>query len=91
MYSQIHIDERKTETTYELAVLADEYAVTHRRSKGKPNFGTQTPNKGKCISYEKGQNIQLFQARPIIAQENKSMTCQKTGAQYRKMLDLSEQ
>lgn len=34
---KIHIDERKTETAYKLAILADKYTVTHKRSKGKTN------------------------------------------------------
>lgn len=48
-----------TETTYKLALLADEYAVTHRKSRGKPNLGTQSPNKWKNIHYEKGGKVKL--------------------------------
>lgn len=44
---KVHIDERKTETAYELAVLADEYVVAHRKNRGKPNLTTETCNKLK--------------------------------------------
>lgn len=40
----VHIDEKNV-TAYELAILADEYIVNPRRSKGKSNVGIQTPSR----------------------------------------------
>lgn len=58
--------ERKTEHACDLAVIANEYNIDHRRSKGKPNVGIQTPSKVKHVSYEKSGNTQSDRDRLTI-------------------------
>lgn len=73
-------------TTYKLAVLADEYDETHRRSQTKPRYPhkleTQTPSRLRDMNYEKGRsnhpqsrNLQVTNNRPINRREIKPMVC----------------
>ena len=38
---RVHLSERKTDVNYEMAALADEYTLTHRKTKEKLFMGSQ--------------------------------------------------
>ena len=38
---RVHLSERKTDVSYEMAALADEYTLTHRKTKKKTYTGSQ--------------------------------------------------
>ena len=38
---RVHLSERKTDVSYEMAALADEYTLTHRKTKEKTYTGSQ--------------------------------------------------
>ena len=44
---RVHLSERKTDVTYEMAALADEYILTHRKTKEKPYTGSKVKFKAE--------------------------------------------
>ena len=44
---RIHLSERKTDVNYEMAALADKYALTHRKTKEKMYTGSRVKFKSE--------------------------------------------
>ena len=72
---RVHLSERKTDVTYEMAALADEYILTHRKTKEKPYTGSKVKFKAE-LSPEgrpKEENIRTFQS------SSRTVVCFKCG------------
>ena len=75
---RVHLSERKTDVTYEMAALADEYILTHRKTKEKPYTGNRVKFKAE-LSPEgrpKEENRRTFQSssRTVVCYK-----CRKAG------------
>ena len=72
---RVHLSERKTDVTYEMAALADEYILTHRKTKEKPYTGNRVKFKAE-LSPEgrpKEGNRRTFQS------SSRTVVCYKCG------------
>ena len=72
---RVHLSERKTDVTYEMAALADEYILTHRKTKEKPYTGSKVKFKAE-LSPEgrpKEGNRRTFQS------SSRTVVCYKCG------------
>ena len=72
---RVHLSERKTDVTYEMAALADEYILTHRKTKEKPYTGSKVKFKAE-LSPEgrpKEENRRTFQS------SSRKVVCYKCG------------
>ena len=72
---RVHLSERKTDVTYEMAALADEYILTHRKTKEKNFTGNRVKLKAE-LSPEgrpKEENRRTFQS------SGRTMVCYKCG------------
>ena len=68
---RVHLSERKTDVTYEMAALADEYILTHRKTKEKPYTGSRV--KFKAELRPKEENRRTFQS------SSRTVVCYKCG------------
>ena len=68
---RVHLSERKTDVTYEMAALVDEYILTHRKTKGKPYTGSKV--KFKAELRPKEENRRTFQS------SSRTVVCYKCG------------
>ena len=68
---RVHLNERKTDVTYEMAALADEYILTHRKTKEKPYTGSKV--KFKAELRPKEENRRTFQS------SSRTVVCFKCG------------
>ena len=68
---RVHLGERKTDVTYEMAALADEYILTHRKTKEKPYTGSKV--KFKAELRPKEENRRTFQS------SSRKVVCYKCG------------
>ena len=68
---RVHLSERKTDVTYEMAALADEYILTHRKTKEKPYTGSKV--KFKAELRPKEENRRTFQS------SSRTVICYKCG------------
>ena len=72
---RVHLSERKMDVTYEMAALADEYILTHRKTKEKPYTGSKVKFKAE-LSPEgrpKEGNRRTFQS------SSRTVVCYKCG------------
>ena len=72
---RVHLSERKTDVTYEMAALADEYILTHRKTKEKTFTGNRVRFKAE-LSPEGGpkeENRRTFQS------SSRTVVCYKCG------------
>ena len=72
---RVHLSERKTDVTYEMAALADEYILTHRKTKEKTFTGNRVKFKAE-LSPEgrpKEENRRTFQS------SSRTVVCFKCG------------
>ena len=72
---RVHLSERKTDVTYDMAALADEYILTHRKTKEKTFTGNRVKFKAE-LSPEgrpKEENRRTFQS------SSKTVVCYKCG------------
>ena len=72
---RVHLSERKTDVTYEMAALADECILTHRKTKEKPYTGSKVKFKAE-LSPEgrpKEENRRTFQS------SSRTVVCFKCG------------
>ena len=72
---RVHLSERKTDVTYEMAALADEYILTHRKTKEKTFTGSKVKFKAE-LSPEgrpKEENRRTFQS------SSRTVVCYKCG------------
>ena len=72
---RVHLSERKTDVIYEMAALADEYILTHRKTKEKPYTGNRVKFKAE-LSPEgrpKEENRRTFQS------SSRTVVCYKCG------------
>ena len=72
---RVHLSERKTDVTYEMAALADEYILAHRKTKEKPYTGSRVKFKAE-LSPEgrpKEGNRRTFQS------SSRTVVCYKCG------------
>ena len=68
---KVHLSERKTDVTYEMAALADEYILTHRKTKEKTFTGNRV--KFKAELRPKEENRRTFQS------SSRTVVCYKCG------------
>ena len=68
---RVHLSERKTNVTYEMAALADEYILTHRKTKEKTFTGNRV--KFKAELRPKEENRRTFQS------SSRTVVCFKCG------------
>ena len=68
---RVHLSERKTDVTYEMAALADEYILTHRKTKEKTFTGNRV--KFKAELRPKEENRRTFQS------SSRTVVCFKCG------------
>ena len=68
---RVHLSERKTDVTYEMAALADEYILTHRKTKEKTFTGNRV--KFKAELRPKEENRRTFQS------SSRTVVCYKCG------------
>ena len=68
---RVHLSERKTDVTYEMAALADEYILTHRKIKEKTFTGSRV--KFKAELRPKEENRRTFQS------SSRTVVCFKCG------------
>ena len=68
---RVHLSERKTDVTYEMAALADEYILTHRKTKEKTFTGNRV--KFKAELRPKEENRRTFQS------SSRKVVCYKCG------------
>ena len=68
---RVHLSERKTDVTYEMAALADEYILTHRKTKKKTFTGNRV--KFKAELRPKEENRRTFQS------SSRTVICYKCG------------
>ena len=68
---RVHLSERKTDVTYEIAALADEYILTHRKTKEKTFTGNRV--KFKAELRPKEENRRTFQS------SSRTVVCYKCG------------
>ena len=68
---RVHLSERRTGVTYEMAALADEYILTHRKTKEKPY--TRSKVKFKAELRPKEENRRTFQS------SSRTVVCFKCG------------
>ena len=68
---RVHLSERKTDVTYEMAALADEYILTHRKTKEKTFTGNRV--KFKAELRPKEENRRTFQS------SSRTVVCYKWG------------
>ena len=68
---RVHLSERKTDMTYEMAALADEYILTHRKTKEKTFTGNRV--KFKAELRPKEENRRTFQS------SSRTVVCFKCG------------
>ena len=72
---RVHLSERKTDMNYEMAALADEYILTHRKTKEKTSTGSRVKFKAE-LSPEgrpKEENRRTFQS------SSRTVVCYKCG------------
>ena len=72
---RVHLSEKKTDVTYEMAALADEYILTHRKTKEKTFTGNRVKFKAE-LSPEgrpKEENRRTFQS------SSRTVVCYKCG------------
>ena len=72
---RVHLSERKTDVNYEMAALADEYTITHRKTKEKTCTGSRVKFKAE-LSPEgrpKEENRRTFQS------SSRTVVCYKCG------------
>ena len=72
---RVHLSERRTDVTYEMAALADEYILTHRKTKEKTFTGNRVKFKAE-LSPEgrpKEENRRTFQS------SSRTVVCYKCG------------
>ena len=72
---RIHLNERKTDVNYEMAALADEYVLTHRKTKEKPYTGSRVKFKAELSpeGIPKEENRRTFQS------SSRTVVCYKCG------------
>ena len=72
---RVHLSERKTDVNYEMAALADEYTLTHRKTKEKTYTGSRVKFKAELSPEErpKEENRRTFQS------SSKTVVCYKCG------------
>ena len=68
---RVHLSERKTDVTYEMAALADEYILTHRKTKEKTFTGNRVKFKADLRPQE--ENRRTFQS------SSRTVVCYKCG------------
>ena len=68
---RVHLSERKTDVTYEMAALADEYVLTHRKTKEKTFTGNRVKFKAELRPEE--ENRRTFQS------SSRTVVCYKCG------------
>ena len=68
---RVHLSERKTDVTYEMAALADKYILTHRKTKEKTFTGNRV--KFKAELRPKEENRRTFQS------SSRTVVCYKCG------------
>ena len=68
---RVHLSERKTDVTYEMAALVDEYILTHRKSKEKTFTGNRVKFKAELRPEE--ENRRTFQS------SSRTVVCYKCG------------
>ena len=72
---RVHLSERKTDVNYEMAALADDYILTHRKTKEKPYTGSRVKFKAELGPEEKPkeENRRTFQS------SSRTVVCYKCG------------
>ena len=72
---RVHLSERKTDVNYEMAALADEYILTHRKTKEKTYTGNRVKFKAECSpeGRSKEENRRTFQS------SSRTVVCYKCG------------
>ena len=68
---RVHLSERRTDVTYEMAALADEYILTHRKTKEKTFTGNRVKFKAELRPEE--ENRRTFQS------SSRTVVCYKCG------------
>ena len=71
-----HLRERKTDVSYEMAALADEYTLTYRKTKERLYMGSQGSRmklKAECSPEPKKENRRTFQS------SSRTVVCYKCG------------
>ena len=72
---RVHLSERKTDVTYEMAALADEYILTHRKTKERTFTGNRVKFKAESSpeGRPKEENRRTFQS------SSRTVVCYKCG------------
>ena len=71
---RVHLSERKTDVTYEMAALADEYILTHRKTKEKTYTGSRVKYKAELSpGGPKEENRRTFKS------SSRTVICYKFG------------
>ena len=63
---RVHLSERKTDVTYEMAALADEYILTHRKTKKKTFTGNRVKFKAELRPKEENRRTFQSSSRTVI-------------------------
>ena len=72
---RVHLSERKTDVRYEMAALADEYTLTHRKTKEK----TYTGNRGKFKAELSPEGKPKEENRRTFQSSSRTVVCYKCG------------
>ena len=75
---RVHLSERKTDVNYEMAALADEYTLTHRKTKERIFMGSQGSRmkfKAEFSPEEKPKE----ESRRTFQSSSRTMVCYKCG------------
>ena len=63
---RVHLSERKTDVTYEMAALADEYILTHRKTKEKTFTGNRVKFKAELRPKEENRRTFQSSSRTVV-------------------------
>ena len=72
---RVYLSERKTDVSYEMAALADEYTLTHRKTKEKTYTGSRMKFKAECSPQEKPKE----EKRRTFQSSSRTVVCYKCG------------
>ena len=71
---RVHLSERKTDVTYEMAALSDEYILTHRKTKEKTFTGNRVKFKAELRPKEENRRTFQSSSRTVVC-----FKCEKAG------------
>ena len=72
---RVHLSERKTDVTYEMAALADEYILTHRKTKEKTFMGNRVKFKAELSPEGRPKE----ENRRTVQSSSRTVVCYKCG------------